>query len=222
MNTSIFGIFGAGGFGREIMPVAQSFIHKKYSGQGAKEFEIVFVESQPAKQYINGVRVISEIAFINASAREKMFNIAIGSSAARREVVNRLTDAGCKPFSIFANSALIYDDVDIGVGATICDHVMITSNTVIGSYFHANLYSYIAHDCVVGDYVTLAPRVSCNGNVVIEDNVYIGTGAVLKQGSQSDPLVIGQGAIIGMGAVVTKSIAPNTTVIGNPAKSMGS
>lgn len=50
----------------------------------------------------------------------------------------------------------------------------------IGRSFHANIYSYVAHDCIIGDYVTFAPSVKCTGNVVIEDCVYIGTGAMRK------------------------------------------
>jgi acetyltransferase-like isoleucine patch superfamily enzyme len=71
---------------------------------------------------------------------------------------------------------------------------------------------------VIGDYVTFAPRVHCNGNVHIEDHAYIGTGAILRQGTPDKPLIIGRGAVVGMGAVVTKDVAPNTVVVGNPAK----
>ena len=76
----------------------------------------------------------------------------------------------------------------------------------------------MAHDCEFGDFVTFAPGVMCNGNVRIEDHVYIGTGAVLKQGRPGEPLVIGRGAVVGMGAVVTRSVAAGTTVVGNPAR----
>jgi acetyltransferase-like isoleucine patch superfamily enzyme len=60
--------------------------------------------------------------------------------------------------------------------------------------------------------------VCCNGNVHIGDGAYVGTGAVLRQGTSEKPLVIGENAVIGMGAVVTKDVAPGTTVVGNPAK----
>lgn len=58
----------------------------------------------------------------------------------------------------------------------------------------------------------------CNGNIHIEDHAYIGTGAILKQGSPDKPLVFGKAAIVGMKAIVTKDVAPNAVVVGNPAK----
>ena len=80
------------------------------------------------------------------------------------------------------------------------------------------LNSYVEHDCVVGDFVTFAPGAKCNGNVHIQDYAYIGSGAILKQGTPDTPLVIGAEAIVGMGAVVTRSVPPGVTVVGNPAR----
>jgi acetyltransferase-like isoleucine patch superfamily enzyme len=78
---------------------------------------------------------------------------------------------------------VILDDVEIGEGAIICHFTQMNSNIRIGKYFHANIYSYVAHDCVIGDYVTFAPAVRCNGNIIVKDHAYIGTGAVIKQGT---------------------------------------
>ena len=100
----------------------------------------------------------------------------------------------------------------------LCGHTTITSNVRIGRGFHLNLNSYIAHDCVIGDYVTIAPSVACNGNTVIGDGAYIGAWAVMRQGVPDKPLTIGAGAVIGMGAVVTTDVVPGDTVIGNPAR----
>jgi acetyltransferase-like isoleucine patch superfamily enzyme len=68
--------------------------------------------------------------------------------------------------------------------------------------------------------VTFAPGVKCNGNVVIEDHAYIGSGAIIKQGQPGVPVVIGRGGVVGMGAVVTKSVPAGATVVGNPARVM--
>jgi sugar O-acyltransferase (sialic acid O-acetyltransferase NeuD family) len=120
-------------------------------------------------------------------------------------------------FEVRSHNVVQMDDVQLGKGAVLSPFVTLTSNIRIGKHFHANLYSYVEHDCVIGDYVTFAPGVKCNGNVIIEDHVYVGTGAVIKQGMPDAPIVIGCGAVIGMGAIVTKSVPPGVTVIGNPA-----
>ncbi|WP_367947237.1 DapH/DapD/GlmU-related protein [Sphingopyxis sp. BSNA05] len=100
-----------------------------------------------------------------------------------------------------------------GAGACLSPFVTLTSNITIGRCFHANLYSYVEHDCVVGDYVTFAPGAKANGNVTIGDHAYIGAGAILRQG-----ISIGAGATVGMGAVVTRDVAAGQTVVGNPAR----
>ena len=120
--------------------------------------------------------------------------------------------------AVHSPHATFYDSNTIGEGSIICAGSIVTSNAKIGRFFHCNIQSYVAHDCVVGDFVTFAPRVACNGNVVIEDHAYVGTGAILKQGTKKRPLRIGRGAIVGMGAVVTKDVPAGETWIGNPAR----
>jgi acetyltransferase-like isoleucine patch superfamily enzyme len=49
--------------------------------------------------------------------------------------------------------------------------------------------------------------------IVIEDNCWIGAGAIVLDG-----VTIGRGSCIGAGAVVTKSIPPNSLAVGVPAR----
>ena len=49
--------------------------------------------------------------------------------------------------------------------------------------------------------------------IVIEDNVWLGGGAILLPGVR-----IGRNAVVGAGAVVSRNVPANTIVAGNPAK----
>lgn len=210
----VYAIYGASGFGREVMPVARRMLE----ASGGRSHELVFVDDKPPGETLNGHRVLSYEAFITMPATKKFVCIAVANSLVRERISNRCLADGVQPFSVFAGNVELGDENAFSEGIVLCPFVTITSNTKIGKYFHANLYSYVAHDCVIGDYVTFAPGVKCNGNVVIEDHAYIGTGAVLRQGGVGEPLVIGRGAIVGMGAVVTKNVLPETTVTGVPAR----
>ncbi len=215
MSKPLFGIYGASGCGRGIMPLAREWAMK----QCISLDRLVFIDdSSHNPESVNGHRVIAYADFLALEASERHVSIAIANSQVREKIANRLHLDQVLSWSIQANNCVIMDEVSVGEGAILSPFVTLTSNIQIGRYFQANLYSYVEHDCVIGDFVTFAPSVRCNGNIIIEDHAYIGTGAVLKQGTPDKPLVIGRGAVVGMGAVVTKNVAAGETVVGNPAK----
>lgn len=212
--THLFGIFGIGGCGRGILPVARQQLASDLQAR------LVFVDDQGAGLTVNGHEVMSLEEFTTSPAERRQVAVAIASSQARQAVVERCRQAGLGFFVVRAPNAVEMDDVVLGEGALISPFVTLTSNIRIGDHFHANLYSYVEHDCVIGDFVTFAPGVRCNGNVHIGDHAYIGAGAVIRQGKPGAPLRIGAGAVVGMGAVVTRDVAPGETVIGSPARPM--
>lgn len=217
-NKIVFGLYGAGGFAREVMPFVRDSLLNINQDNKQSIDHIFFIETIPSKNQSNGRQIISENDFFKIDNAERYFNVGIGDSKERERISNLCITKGAKLISLLSPHAIIYDNNEIGNGAIICANTMITSNTKIGKCFHANIFSYVAHDCIIGDYVTFAPNVHCNGNVHIHNHAYIGTGAVIKQGSSSKPLIIGESAVIGMGAVVTKDVPAFTTVVGNPAK----
>jgi len=212
MSERLFGLYGAGGFAREVMPFARQQL-------ALTGWRLVFIETMPGADQVNGMPVMSEQAFFEAGAIERGFAVAIADAQARQAIAERCEAHGARPITLQAPSAIVYDDNRIGDGSILCAHSMVTSNARIGRHFHANLFSYVAHDCVIGDWVTFAPRVSCNGNVHVGDHAYIGTGALLRPGTpRGAPLTIGSAAVVGMGAVVTRDVAPGVTVVGSPAR----
>jgi len=213
----VYGIIGAGGFGREVIPLARNMVESSHFSEEPKEIVFVIEDKYEYNtKFLNGYRVLKLSEFLGM-AGEKFFSIAIGDSVARERIFGSIPMNEARPFSIFSPTFILLDNNYIDVGAIFSHFTHITSNAKIGKHFHCNIYSYIAHDVVIGDYVTFGPGVKCNGNVIIEDHVYIGAGAIIKDGTNKS-IIIGKGSVIGMGAVVTKSVAPGSVVVGNPAK----
>lgn len=214
MSDTIHAIYGVSGCGRGVAPLlrAEPFASDKNL--------IIFVDDKDYGKTINGLPVWSYEEFVAAKAQRKTVSIAIANSRIRERLVIKCMRDGLSFKTITAAQHVCMDNVEIAEGAIFSPFTTVTSNIRIGRHFHCNIGSFVEHDCVVGDFVTFAPGVKCNGNVHIADHAYIGAGAILKQGTPEEPLRIGQGAIIGMGAVVTRDVDAETTVIGSPARPM--
>jgi sugar O-acyltransferase (sialic acid O-acetyltransferase NeuD family) len=205
-----YAIYSCEGFGREVIPSLRR--------QASGDADIVFVDDDPQKigTVVHGCDVIDFEQLCSADHRDRQVSIAVADTKVRKMLAERCTEAGFEFVSIADATHTRFDNVTVGEGAIFCANTMVTGDATIGRHFHCNIYSYVAHDCRIGDFVTFAPRVNCNGRVEIDNFAYIGTGATLKQGAHDKPLRIGRGAIVGMGAVVLKDVGDGEVVVGNP------
>ncbi|MBE0492586.1 MAG: acetyltransferase [Sulfurospirillum sp.] len=206
--STVYGIYGASGFGKEVLPLVKQ--------QFGNDAEIFFVDDGDVPDELLGCVVLNFNQFVNLEGK-KAVTIAIANSRVREKLTLKCLENRVEVFDVKASNVLALENVKMGIGSILCPFVTLTSDITIGKSFQANLYSYVAHDCVIGDFVTFAPAVKCNGNVHIGDHVYIGTGAIIYQGKPNRPLKIGKGAVLAAGAVVTKSVPEGMTVFGNPA-----
>lgn len=103
------------------------------------------------------------------------------------------------------------DDVTVGAGSTIQRGLL--CDTVIGDDVKIGQGVNIGHGCEIGEHSVIFAHACLGGSVILEENVTVGMGAIIKNGVR-----IGAHATVGMGAVVLHDVNPGVTVVGNPAK----
>lgn len=118
----------------------------------------------------------------------------------------------------------ISQEANIGENCTIHAFVSIHDEVTIGNNCKIQSYAFIPNGVTIEGNVFIGPHVCFTNDrnfsinwrpekTIVRKGAKIGAGAVILPGIE-----IGENAIVGAGAVVTKSVLPNSKVVGNPAR----
>jgi sugar O-acyltransferase (sialic acid O-acetyltransferase NeuD family) len=143
--------------------------------------------------------------------------VAIGAPTPRARLVERLDVIGARLATLIHPTAFVGPRTVIGHGAIICPGVVLSCDVEVGRAAIVNYGALVGHDGVIGEGAFIAPGVHLAGNVTIGASADIGIGASVIQG-----VTIGECAIVGAGTVVIRDVEPGTTVVGVPARQIGS
>ncbi len=207
-------IVGAGGFGREVLTLIRDINEVT---PGTWDFVGFLAAEAPDARMMQRIDAL----YLGSDTDEQILAalhgchvaVAVGAGSVRREVAARMIRAGLIPATLVHPSAVIGEDVELGVGTVVCAGSILTTNVRLGSGVAIDRSVNVGHDCVMGDYVTLAPGTVLSGNVTLADEVYMGTNSCTIQGVR-----VGRATTVGAGAVVTRNIGDGLTVVGAPAK----
>lgn len=128
---------------------------------------------------------------------------------------------------LIGDLASIRERVAIGKSSIIGRSVTVEPKTVIGNRVTIQTASYITSDMIIEDEVFIGPCCSTSNDKYMGRGNYKHQGPIIKRrariGNNAALLpgvIIGEEAVVGAGAVVTKDVANEQTVVGNPARSI--
>ncbi|MEP6735466.1 MAG: acetyltransferase [Chryseolinea sp.] len=136
--------------------------------------------------------------------------VAIGDNAMRKKVSERVSHqftSTVHPSVIFSRFA------SMGTGSMVLHGAIVQVLAKIGDHVIVNTGAQIDHDCVIGNFAHIAPRVALCGNVRIGEGAWIGAGATVVPGR-----TIGRWATVGAGATVVEDVPDYAVVVGTPAR----
>jgi sugar O-acyltransferase (sialic acid O-acetyltransferase NeuD family) len=214
MPVKQIAIYGGGGFARELAWLVQACNEKN------KIYQVVcFIDDNLESHN----KILNDIPVMGLEETHKRFPNAsivggIGTPQIRQRLMEKAAAMGFGFETIIHPRTEKSEWIKIDVGTVICAGNILTTNIVLGKHVQINLDCTVGHDVIIKDYASLAPGVHISGCIHLGERVYIGTGAVIINGTQEKPISIGDDAIIGAGACVTKSVPAGETVVGVPAK----
>lgn len=206
-GTRELAIYGAGGHGRVVADAAvcagwevSVFIDDDCPKSRAPSFAPVVTWRQFLRDHVGSNRAVKVV-------------VAVGDASVRRELTNRVMDAGLGLAVVVHPSASVARSASLGEGTVVIAQAAVGPDAKIGRGCIINTSASVDHDCIIGDFVHVAPGAHLGGTVTVGDMAWIGIGASVREG-----ITVGQGAFVGMGAAVVCDVAPDTTVVGVPSK----
>lgn len=212
INMKDIAIFGAGGFGREVLTLINDINKNNTCVWNIVGF---YDDGKRKGESVNGYPVLGGIEELNSIDSPLSLVIAIGSPSAKEIIVSKIKNSNIDYPTIIHPNVLIGDSnsITIGKGCIICAGNIITTNSHIGDFVILNLSCTVGHDTVIDNYCAFMPTCNISGEVKIGVGTYFGTGAkIINQKS------IGKNSIVGAGAVVIRDVPDNAVVAGVPAK----
>jgi sugar O-acyltransferase (sialic acid O-acetyltransferase NeuD family) len=213
-------ILGAGGFGKEVAFIIDSFIKKKEKSNGVVSKLLGYIDETLGKQgqIYSGYPVLGDFSYIEEIEEIELDKIrfvsSIGDIDGRKKFIKKALKYGLKPFeSIIFPNVVHSHFISMGEGTIVCPNCVITVDVEIGCHVHIHSDSTIGHDVKIDNFSNISPGVHICGRVKIGECVDIGTGANILPG-----VTIGSYAVIGAGALVKDDIEPGVVAVGVPAK----
>lgn len=143
------------------------------------------------------------------------FCIAIGDNSTRQKVADEYKSklSGAKFPSLIHSSSVVGIATRISEGTIIMPQTNIGPNSSIGDFCIINTGSSVDHDCVINNFVSIAPGVFTGGDVTIGKRSAISIGTIIKHN-----VSIGEDVVVGAMSYVSENLEDSIVAYGIPCK----
>lgn len=206
------GIYGAGGFGREVACLINLINEKKPTWNLLGFFDDNLKLKGKDSKY---GKILGDIEILNRWENELDLAIAIGKPSSLQNIIHRISNPLISYPNIIAPDFGFSDkeSFTIGQGNIIGFGCAASCDVTIGNYNILNADIVMGHDVAIGDFNVIMPDIRISGEVTIGNNNLLGVGSIILQ-----QINIGDNVHLGAGAVLMTKPKNGGTYIGNPAK----
>lgn len=194
-NPSSIYLYGAGGHAKVIIDILKSM---GVSVKGIYDDNL-------------GLKEVGTIPVIHTNSYQSPLIISIGNNNIRKKIVEKLQHV--EYIKAVDSRTIISKSVEIEEGTVVMQGVIIQSCTIIGRHAIINTGAKIDHDCIIEDFVHIAPGSILCGNVSIGEGSFVGAGTTIIPG-----IKVGKWSIIGAGSTVIEDIPDNVVAVGSPCR----
>jgi sugar O-acyltransferase (sialic acid O-acetyltransferase NeuD family) len=208
-------IVGAGGFAREVAWLIADIARDSSLRKGSETMEVAgFLVSDPTWTTAGDTAILGDFSWLENNPVDGLA-MGIGSPDVRLRLSEELKRRFPRiPWPVLIHPSVHYDaSCEFREGVILCAGTIATVNVKIQEFAMVNLSCTIGHEATIGAGSVVNPLTAISGGVAIGKGVLVGTHAAILQN-----ISIGDHAVIGSGAMVNQHVAPNTTVMGVPAK----
>jgi sugar O-acyltransferase (sialic acid O-acetyltransferase NeuD family) len=206
-------ILGAGGMGQEVADIVSAAV-----ADGTPWRLIGFIDDDSSLhgRDVLGLPVLGDHRWLSDHRAAVAFGVGAPAERCRVWAAVQSTGAVNAP-ALVHPTAHVGLGVELGSGTVVGAHATLTADVVVGRFAIVNVGATVSHNARLSDFATVAPGAHLAGNVHLGEGADVGIGASVTQGND-----IGDWAIVGAGAVVIADVEANTTVVGCPARVVGS
>jgi sugar O-acyltransferase (sialic acid O-acetyltransferase NeuD family) len=189
-----------------------------YSGHAYVVLDILLSQNYPIIGYCDSIKKVNNPFNLTYLGQETNayplsiitntnYFVCIGDNGIRAKVQNKLTTLLNKPaLNVLHDKAACSAFVDWHPqgGILVAANAVINPFVKLGKGVIVNISASIDHECILGDFVHIAPSAVLCGNVKVGNNSFIGANSVIKAN-----ISIGANVVIAAGSVVNNNIPDN-------------